>query len=60
MNKWIELIVGIILIIVPIVCAVNFVNWGKAALHFLMGGVIVVAVIVGIIFLILGITELKE
>lgn len=59
MNKWLELVLGIALIIVPIICALNFLDWGKAAIHFLMGAVIVCVVLVGILLIILGISEIK-
>ena len=59
MNKWIELIVGIILIVAPIFCALRFADWGAATLHLLMGGVIIVAVLAGILFFVLGISDIK-
>jgi len=60
MNKFLELLVGIILIVVPIVAAINWVNWGDATIQFLKGGVIVFIVIIGLLFLMLGISDLKE
>lgn len=62
MNKWIELLVGLILIIVPIFLVTSvplFYNWGIAALEFLKGGVVALLVLIGIVFMILWISDLK-
>jgi len=59
MNKWIELLIGIIFMVVPVFCALRFADWGLAALHLLMGGVIIVAVLIGILFFVLGISDIK-
>lgn len=62
MNKWLELLIGLVLIIVPILI-VNlvpiFYSWGAAALEFLKGGVVVLLIMIGIIFVILWISDLK-
>lgn len=63
MNKFIEILIGLILIIAPILIVLNapvFYNWGVAAVEFLKGGIIVGIVIVGLIFLILGISDLRS
>ena len=61
MNKWLELMLGILLIIAPIViCATYLEEWGAAAIQFVMGGVIVAIVLVGALLLILGISDLRE
>jgi type III secretory pathway component EscU len=60
MNKWLELVLGILLIIAPIwITVVYLPNWGIAALQLVMGGVIVGVIVVGILFLVLGISDLK-
>lgn len=62
MNKWIELLIGIILIVVPIIVVTSvstFLNWGYAAVEFIKGGIVVCLIIIGIILLILGISDLK-
>lgn len=63
MNKWLELLIGLVLIIVPILI-VNlvpvFYNWGHAAIEFLKGGIVVLLVMLGIIFVILWISDLKS
>jgi len=58
MNKWLELVLGIVLVIVPIVLAVSYSTIGAAALSFLMGGLVVGVVLVGIMFIMLGISDI--
>ena len=59
MNKWLELIAGLILVILPIVAAINMPSWGAAAVLFLKGGIIIGVVLVGLLFLMLGISDIK-
>lgn len=59
MNKWIELLIGLILVIVPIVAAINFPLWGMATSQFIRGGIIVGVILVGLLFIMLGISDLK-
>jgi len=60
MNKWMELILGILLIIAPIwITAVYLPNWWAATLQFIMGGIIVAIIVVGVLLLILGISDIK-
>ena len=58
MNKWLELVLGAILVIVPIVLAVSYSTIGAAALSFLIGGLAVGVVLVGIMFIMLGISDI--
>jgi len=58
MNKWLELLLGLILVIVPIVVALSYTAWGAATLAFLMGGVIVGVVLIGLMFVMLGISDI--
>lgn len=60
MNKWLELLVGLILILVPIWAAISFASWGAATISFLKGGVIVFVILIGLLFVMLGISDLKE
>ena len=61
MNKWLEILLGLILVIVPIyVWAVNWIGLGAAALEFLKGGIVWAVIIIGLLFLLLGISDLKE
>ena len=61
MNKFVEIIVGLLLLIIPIYgWIVNLWGFGDAALVFLKGGIVWVLIMVGLLFLILGISELKD
>ena len=58
MNKWIELLLGIILIAAPVMVAFAFsASWGLATLTFLMGGLVVFVFLIGIMFVMLGISD---
>ncbi len=61
MNKWIEILVGLILVIAPIYAwAMNYYGFGDAALEFLKGGLIWFIIMIGLLFLMLGISDLKN
>lgn len=65
MNKWIELLLGLILLIAPIILAFYSQTWGawnfwSAAGTFLKGGLFWLVLMVGILFILLGISDLKE
>ena len=67
MNKWTELLLGLILVIAAIVVAFyspfwwgDFWNFRHAAWEFLKGGVFWVVALVGVLFILLGISDLKE
>ena len=58
-----KIIVGVLFIIVSLwVAIVNLFgwNWGAATLDLIKGGVILTVIFIGLIFLILGFTDLKE
>ncbi len=62
MNKWIEILLGLILVIVPVVLVLPgqfFASWGIAAVEVLKGGVVIFLVMIGLLFLVLGISDLK-
>lgn len=59
MNKWLEVLLGLILVIAPIVLAINYAAWGTAAAQFIKGGIIVGVILIGLLFLMLGISDLK-
>jgi len=61
MNKWLELLVGLVFVIAAI-CAwvINLAGFGTAALEFLKGGLVWVVILIGLLFLMLGISDLKE
>lgn len=60
MNKWIEILIGVILIVVPILLAIIFSSWGIAAIELIKGAVIILVVLAGIIMLAVGISDLIE
>ena len=60
MNKILTILIGLILIIAPILVAGYYANWRSAAVEFLMGGVIIGVVLIGLLFILLGISELKN
>jgi hypothetical protein len=61
MNKWLEILVGLILLIVPVYAWIgNFLGMGDAALTFFKGGLIWFVLMIGLLFLMLGISDLKD
>jgi hypothetical protein len=61
MNKWAELLMGMILLVVAIyVLGMNILGMGAAALEFLKGGIIWLVIMVGLLFVMLGISDLKD
>lgn len=65
MNKWTELLSGVLLIIVPIIIAFYSQNWGawnfwNAAGVFFKGGLFWFVVMIGVLFVLLGVSDLKE
>lgn len=61
MNKWLELLVGLVLLLAPIIIAVSYPEtWGAATLQFLMGAVVVVVALIGLMFIMLGISDMSN
>ena len=61
MNKWIEILLGLILLLIAIyIWGINWIGFGSAALIVLKGGIIWLGLMIGLILLILGISELRE
>jgi hypothetical protein len=61
MNKWLEVLIGLIFLSLAIyIGGTNLFGFGQSALITLKGGLIWLVSIIGLILLILGITELKE
>jgi len=61
MNKWLEILVGLIFIIAAVVAWISkFWGIGEAALIVLKGGILWLLIIMGLLFLLLGISDLKE
>lgn len=61
MNKFITILIGLILLIIPIYAwIVNFAGFGTAALTFLQGGIIWLLILIGAVSLIIGLSSLKD
>jgi len=64
MNKWLELLVGLILVVGVILIAFYSQSWGifnfwAAAGEFLKGGIFWLILMIGLLFIMLGISDLK-
>ena len=61
MNKYLEILIGLILLLVPIYTWITGVyGFGEAALTFLKGGLMWAVIGMGIMFLIIGLSDLKD
>lgn len=65
MNKWSELLLGLVLVVVPIIVAFYSQTWASwnfwsAAGTVFKGGLFWFVVCVGVLFILLGISDLKE
>ncbi len=65
MNKWLEILIGLILIIIAVLLwalttPYGFWDFGTAAWEFLKGGIIWFIILIGLLLLLLGISDLKE
>ncbi|MFH1503432.1 MAG: hypothetical protein ABIE36_02135 [Candidatus Diapherotrites archaeon] len=63
MNKWLELFVGLILLVGAITLVfpgMPLASWGRDALVLLKGGLTWIVILAGIILIVLGISEIKD
>ena len=61
MNKWLEILIGIVLLVVSIYAwGVDLWGMGGAALTFFKGGLVWFVILIGLLFLMLGISDLKS
>jgi len=61
MNKWTELLLGLVLVIVPIILAtLAWQGWWSAALVVLIGIIFWAIVGLGVLFILLAIADIKE
>lgn len=65
MNKWLEILLGLILVAGTIYAvwawpAINGWGMGKAAFEFFKGGIVWFVIIIGLLFLMLGISDLRD
>ena len=66
MNKWLELLFGLILVVVTVLVWGyssqwgEFWNFGNATWEFFKGGLMWFVIMIGLLFIMLGISDLKE
>ena len=61
MNKWIEILIGLVLFTIPIVFwALNLYGFGTSAMEFLKGGLMWIVLMFGLLFIILGVSDLRQ
>lgn len=61
MNKFIGILIGLILLLVPIyVWIINYAGFGDAALFFLKGGLVWGILLIGATSLLIGLSSLKD
>ena len=63
MNKWLELLTGLILLVGAIALVfpgMPMESWGSSALTVLKGGLTWIVVLSGLVLIILGISEIKN
>ncbi len=63
MNKWLEILLGLVLVVIPIGIILPgsaLESWGLATLNFIKGGITCLIILIGTILIILGISELKK
>lgn len=62
MNKWLEILLGLILVVVPVALVLPgmpLASWGYAALTVLKGAITWILILVGLLLVILGINDLR-
>lgn len=65
MNKWLEILFGLIIVCGTLVLAFYSQNWGifnfwNSAIEILKGSIFWIVLIIGFILIVLGISDLKE
>jgi len=65
MNKWIEILIGLIFVIAAVLIGFltlpyGFWDFGHAAWEFFKGGILWFILMIGLLFLMLGISNLRE
>jgi hypothetical protein len=61
MNKFLELLVGLVFLLVPIyLWIINFWGVGDAAMIFFKGGLVWLLIFIGVVFILIGISDLKD
>ena len=59
LNNLIKVIIGLILVVVAIWFSITFGDWGKALIDVIQGGIVLFVILVGLILIMLGFSDLK-
>lgn len=62
MNRWLEILLGLILVVVPIALVFPgqpLASWGYAALTVLKGAITWILILIGLLLIVLGINDLR-
>ena len=62
MKWWSEILVGLLLVLMPIWFVLNPIGagWSEAALEIIKGGIVIGIILIGILFVMLGISDIKQ
>jgi len=61
MNKWLEILIGLVLVVASVyIWGMDFFGAGTAALEILKGGILWGIIMIGAVFLLLGLSDLKD
>jgi hypothetical protein len=63
MNKWLKIIIGTIIfagVLALVLPSMPLASWGIAALDLIKGGITLLVLLIGIILIVLGISELTD
>jgi len=60
MNKWLEILLGLILVIVPVVLLLSDLALWEITWKFVVGGIIVGVILIGVMFVMLGISDINS
>ena len=61
MKWWSEILVGLLLILIPVWFVLTIgAGWGAAAVELIKGGIVVGIILVGALFVMLGISDIKQ
>jgi len=61
MNKFISILLGLVLLLAPIYAWImDFSGFGTAALDFLKGGLVWFLILIGLVMLLSGLSDLKD
>lgn len=59
MNKWMEIFLGLVFVVAAVLVGFYFPSWYTAAISVLKGGILWFVLGIGLLFIMLGISELK-